>query len=198
VRPLGKKKTQDSEDLQVHIRGENGEIIYKIIVIGDPAIGKTSLIRKFVKDQFEIDYIPTVGVNISKQPVELTINGRDLHINLMIWDLAGQPQFHLLHKVYYNGANGIILAFDLTRSYTFMNVKNWFGEIVKYGLSDKPIVLVGNKADLPEKRVVSEAHIEHMKEQLGIQAYLETSAKEGENVDQLFNDIAQMIYEHHV
>ena len=184
--------------MKVHIRGEDGEIIYKIIIIGDPSIGKTSLIRKFVKDQFEVDYIPTVGVNISKQPVDLTIQGKDLHINLMIWDLAGKPQFHLLHKVYYNGANAVILAFDLTRSYTFMNVKNWFSEVVKYGLSDKPIILVGNKSDLEDKRVVSEAHIEHMKEQLGNPEYLETSAKDGLNVDQLFNDIAQMIYEHHV
>lgn len=174
---------------------EAGEIIYKVIIVGDPAVGKTSLIRKFVKHQFEKDYIPTVGVSISKEPIEMEIGGRKLKINLMLWDLAGQPQFYLLHKVYYNGANGIILSFDLTRTHTYSNLKNWHSELVKDGLSDLPMLLVGNKSDLKDERKISLAHINHMKEQLNIQNYVETSALTGQNVNILFKTIARRIYE---
>jgi small GTP-binding protein len=180
---------------EIYVQDKAGEIIYKVIVIGDPSIGKTSLIRKFVAQQFEGEYLPTVGTQISKQPVDMEIGGKQYRINLLLWDLAGQPQFYMLHKVYYNGANGVILGFDLTRSHTFVNVKNWHAELVKFGLSDVPIILTGNKADLKEERKVTGPHIDHMKEQLGIQEYIETSAKDGENVKKMFETIARLIYE---
>ncbi len=188
--------SKPTEDMKVHVRGDDiTDIIYKVIVVGDPSIGKTSLIRKFVQDQFEVDYIPTVGVNISKQPIEIMVGNKKIKINLMIWDLAGQGQFYMLHKVYYNGANGIILAFDLTRTYTFTNVKNWHAELMKFGLSSKPMMLVGNKADLKKEIKVSDAHIEHMKQQLGIAEYVETSALDGKNVQNMFETIARLIYQ---
>lgn len=174
---------------------EPGDIIYKVIVIGDPAIGKTSLIRKFVKNQFEKDYLPTVGVSISKESIEMKIEGKKVIINLLLWDLAGQPQFYLLHKVYYNGANGVILGFDLTRTHTYSNLKNWHNELVKDGLIDLPMVLVGNKSDLKEERKVGMAHINHMQESLNIPDYVETSAMTGQNVGILFKTIAKRIYE---
>ncbi len=186
--------TEEDEKLYVQKR-EKGEIIYKVIIVGDPAIGKTSLIRKFVEDQFEFDYIPTVGVSISKQPVKLNIGGKDFNINLMLWDLAGQPQFFLLHKVYFKGANGVLLGFDLTRTHTYSNMKNWHKELVKNGLTSLPTVMVGNKVDLKDQRAVSKAHVEHMKEQLSIRDYIETSALTGENVDKLFRTIARRIFE---
>ncbi|MHA1777728.1 MAG: hypothetical protein DRO88_08830 [Promethearchaeia archaeon] len=183
-----------SEDIFVQER-EEGEIIYKIIVVGDPAIGKTSLIRKYVKYQFEKDYIPTVGVSISKQPINLEIEGKEVKINLMLWDLAGQPQFFLLHKVYFNGANGVLLGFDLTRTHTYSNTKEWHKELVKNGLTSLPMVYFGNKSDLKEERKVATPHIQYMQEQLGIPDYVETSALTGENVDNLFETIARRIYE---
>jgi len=187
------KENEDSE--YYYQEREPGEIIYKVIVIGDPAIGKTSLIRKFVKKQFEKDYLPTVGVSISKETIEMEINGRKVTINLLLWDLAGQPQFYLLHKVYYNGANGVILGFDLTRTHTYSNLKNWHKELIKDQLTDLPMVLVGNKSDLKDERKISVAHVEHMKELLNIQDYIETSALTGQNVGTLFKTIARLIYE---
>lgn len=184
-----------TEEPKVHVRGEDGEIVYKVVVLGDPSIGKTSLIRKFVQEQFEVDYIPTVGVNISKQPIYIESGGKKLKINLMLWDMAGQPQFYLLHKVYYNGANAVLLGFDLTRTYTFSNVKNWHSELIKFGLANIPMILVGNKADLKGERTVSDVHIAHLKESLNIPQYFETSAKDGQNVYKLFETIARRIYE---
>ncbi len=182
------------EELYVQTR-DKGDIVYKVIVIGDPSIGKTSLIRKFVKHQFEKDYIPTVGVSISKQPITIKIGGKEVRIDLMLWDLAGQPQFFLLHKVYFNGANGVLLGFDLTRTHTYSNLKSWHAELIKDGLLDLPMVLVGNKADLTEDRKISLAHVDHIKDQLSIPDYIETSALTGKNVDLLFETIARRIYE---
>ncbi|MHA1341322.1 MAG: Rab family GTPase [Promethearchaeota archaeon] len=176
------------ENLEVHVAGESGEIVMKVIVIGDGGVGKTSLLRKYVKKQFEHKYLPTVGVNISKQPIKM----RGKEINLMFWDIAGQPQFYLLHKVYYNGANAAILMFDLTQSHTFFNVKNWYNELVKYDLKDIPIILVGNKCDLKKERKIIEPMAENLMEQLGISVYYETSALTGENVNEVFERIIEM------
>ena len=148
-----------------------------------------------MKISFEFSYIPTVGVAISKQPIELDIYGKKVKINLMLWDLAGQPQFSLLHKVYYNGAQGILLGFDLTRTQTYSNQKKWVAEFKKCGLLDTPIVMFGNKSDLTEERKVSQVHIDHMKEQLEIDDYVETSALNGANVNQLFELIAKRVYD---
>ena len=188
-------ENEEGENEYYYQEREPGEIIYKVIVIGDPAVGKTSLIRKFVKKQFEKDYLPTVGVSISKEVIEMEIEGKKVIINLLLWDLAGQPQFYLLHKVYYNGANGVIIGFDLTRTHTFSNIKNWHKELVKDGLIDLPMVLVGNKSDLKEERKISVAHVDHLKESLNIQDYIETSALNGQNVGNLFKTMARRIYE---
>ncbi len=189
------EEKEKGEEEYFYKEREPGEIIYKVIVIGDPAVGKTSLIRKFVKKQFEKDYLPTVGVSISKEVIEMEIEGKKVIINLLLWDLAGQPQFYLLHKVYYNGANGVILGFDLTRTHTYSNLKNWHKELVKDGLIDLLMLLVGNKSDLKDERKVGMAHIDHMKEFLNITDYIETSALTGQNVGTLFKTIAKRIYE---
>ena len=181
------------DDIKVHVKGESGEVVIKVIVIGDGGVGKTSLLRKYVKNQFEHKYLPTVGVNISKQPMKFkTKSGKEYDVNLMFWDIAGQPQFFLLHKVYYNGANAAILMFDLTQSHTFMNTKNWYKELLKYGLKDIPMVLVGNKSDLKKERKIIQPMAENIMDQLGISVYYETSALTGENVEVVFNKLVEM------
>ncbi|MHA1195657.1 MAG: Rab family GTPase [Promethearchaeota archaeon] len=166
------------------------EAIYKVIVIGDPAVGKTSLLTKFARNKFEEKYLPTVGVNIVKETLELNDN---IKINLLIWDLAGQPQFYMLHRPYFNGADGMMLVFDITRSSTFSNVNNWYNTAVKYGLSGIPRILIGNKIDLEDERKIILPMAEHLSEKLNA-PYFETSALTGENVKNVFHKIGELIY----
>lgn len=166
------------------------EAIYKIIVIGDPSVGKTSLLSKFTEKSFTEEYLPTVGVSILKHVVNIQ---KDISINLMMWDVAGQPQFYMLHKPYFNGADGIILVFDISRSSSFSNVKNWWNTCIKHGLSSIPRVLVGNKIDLKDDRKIVRPHADHLSQELNAQ-YFETSAKTGDNVDTIFRTIAEVVY----
>jgi Ras-related protein Rab-1A len=187
VQILSPKDTEQTISVDTSV--DKGEIVFKVIVIGDGSVGKTTLLRQYVEHQFETEYIPTVGVNILKEQIE--VNGKT--VNLMLWDIAGQPQFYLLHKVYYNGANGVILMFDLTNSPSFTNVNNWYNELIKYGLDVVPIILCGNKSDLKAERKIIEPMAHSKMEQLGIPAYFETSAKEGTNVKEAFNKIIELM-----
>jgi len=164
------------------------EAIYKIIVIGDPAVGKTSLLDNFSSKKFKTQYIPTVGVNIVKEQVELD----DGIVNLMIWDIAGQPQFYMLHRPYFNGADGMMLAFDITRSSTFSNVQNWYNTAQKFGLSSIPRLLIGNKIDLKDERKIIKPMADHLAEKLNC-TYYETSAKTGDNVKLIFQKTAEIV-----
>lgn len=172
---------------------ERTEMIFKIIVIGDPAVGKTSLLTNFCGDKFTYEYIPTVGVNITKEPVTIKDDmGKDITVNLMIWDIAGQPQFYMLHRPYFNGADGILLVYDVTRSSSFSNINNWFSTSVRYGLSSIPRLLIGNKIDLDEERKIILPMAEHLSEKINA-AFFETSAITGENVKLIFQKIAAII-----
>ena len=132
-------------------------------------------------------------VNIVKEQLEIASNNGNILVNLMLWDVAGQPQFYMLHKPYFNGADGMILVFDITRSSTFSNVKNWYNTAVKYGLSGIPRILIGNKIDLKDERKIVQPHADHLSDELNAQ-YFETSALTGVNVKSIFEDIATKVY----
>jgi len=166
----------------------------KIIIIGDPKVGKTSLILKYVKNQIDSEYLPTVGSRISKEPVKLLLGKEIINVSLLIWDIAGQKQFKILRKVYYNGAKGVILVFDLTNPQTLANLPDWHTEAVGFGLGNVPMVLVGNKDDLADERAVSEEDVNQVKESTGIANYFETSALTGTRVTEMFYSIAEQIF----
>lgn len=171
---------------------ERKEMIFKIIVIGDPAVGKTSLLTNFCGEKFNYEYVPTVGVNITKEPVTIKDDmGRDITANLMIWDIAGQPQFYMLHRPYFNGADGMMLIYDITRSSSFSNINNWFSTAVKYGLSGVPRILIGNKIDLKDERKIILPMADHLSEKINA-PFFETSALTGENVKSIFQKIAEL------
>ena len=186
----------DNKEVNTVIRDygfdDEGEHVFKICVVGEPAVGKTSLIRKFVKDQFETKHIKTIGVDISKQPVKLE---GGVNVNLLFWDIAGQIQFHLLHKVYLQGVMGVIIAFDLTRPKTLVNVESWYTILKNYVAHKVPIILAGNKADLDNERQVGMPSIKQQQDKLGINTYVETSALDGRNISKLFQNIAKMVYD---
>ncbi len=184
-----------TEEREKLIFTSRDELVYKIIVIGDPAVGKTSLLNNFLSKRFEEKYIPTVGVNILKE--QLTVSddkGSDVMVNLMFWDIAGQPQFYMLHRPYFNGADGMILAYDITRSSSFSNVNNWYNSAVRYGLSGIPRILVGNKIDLKDERKIIHPMADHLSEKLSA-PFFETSALTGEGVKTIFQKIADLTYQ---
>ena len=182
---------QKSRGIGLRVGKVENDRIYKIIVVGDPHVGKTELLTRFASDKFDEKYLPTVGVSIFKTAIEL--RKFKVTVNLMFWSIAGQPQFYMLHRPYFNGADGMLLVFDTTRSSTFSNINNWYSSAVKYGLSGIPRILVGNKIDLKDERKIILPMAEHLSEKLNA-PYFETSALTGENIKDVFQKIAELIY----
>jgi len=166
------------------------DVVYKVIVIGDPMVGKSSLLAKYATTKFDDVYLPTIGANITKQLVE--VDGGV--ISLLLWDIAGQKDFYEIYKSYFNGANGIIIVYDITRSATFEHIENWYQECLNNGIAHAPIIVVGNKIDVLDKRAVTVESAMEKADMLNAQ-YFESSAKTGENVKNIFESSALSVYE---
>ena len=164
-----------------------GDYSTKLILIGDFQVGKTSLIKRFVENSFQEDYISTIGVEISKKTIDLS---SETKIQFIIWDIGGQiEQMAPYRKRFYSGANSAIIAIDRTRPNHQERVHFWYNEI-KSAISAKiPIVVVGNKSDLVDEIVVSEYDIKNVADKYGFR-YILTSAKTGDNVNDSFLYIA--------
>ncbi len=159
---------------------------FKLIVLGDPSVGKTTLINRFVTNKFYSEYKPTLGISITNQ--EYYLQGfEDNILNFMIWDLAGQKFFQRVRKAYYRGANAAFVGYDVTNRKTFESVGGWVKDI-RGVLPDVPVILLGNKIDLKESRVVSTEEGSALATDLRC-SFMESSAKSGENVRDVFNMI---------
>ncbi|MFQ5979630.1 MAG: GTP-binding protein [Candidatus Heimdallarchaeota archaeon] len=189
--------------------GLNSECpIYKIALLGDGAVGKTSLRHRFMRNGFDDGYSMTIGADFATKTLE--VDGKQ--IKFQIWDLAGQPQFSSIRPIYYRGSVGALLVYDISVPKSFHNALNWVTELWKNnGKGPVPFVLLGNKFDLRNKfpDAISSDQGKSLAEQLSEKTleegfeipYLETSAKTGRNVTQAFsllganvsNFIAQLI-----
>lgn len=169
-----------------------GEYSMKLIVCGDYAVGKTSLIRRLVDDAFKDNYIATLGVDITKKTIKIDDN---FIVNFLLWDVSGQiKQMAPYRKRFYTGANALFIVFDKTRKESFQNIGTWLQDISSE-LSEKiPKILVANKNDLIESFEVSTDEIRNYAEELKIE-FIETSAKTGENVLEAFKYIGMKIVE---
>ena len=157
---------------------------YKIILVGDSGVGKTSILKKFINNEFNEDIKCTINIDFFSKSIKIDKN---LYTNLKIYDTAGQEKYRALIKKYYQGTDGIILVFDLTNENSFNKLKSWINE-VSDNTEKAQIILVGNKADLIERKIDEET-AENFAKQRDIK-YIETSAKEGTNILLLFEELA--------
>ncbi|NVM29777.1 MAG: GTP-binding protein [Candidatus Helarchaeota archaeon] len=162
-----------------------GSFKLKMLLLGDAAVGKTSMIKQYIKGSFAKDYKMTIGTDIFTKDV-IT----DEHtITLSIWDIAGQERFKFFRQSFYRGASGAMVVFDLTRYPTFNpNVVNWLKEL--WGFTGRiPVILIGNKVDLADLRNVRENDVQTFADKIPCK-YIETSAKTGIHIDESFKELA--------
>jgi Ras-related protein Rab-1A len=164
------------------------DVILKILVLGDSAVGKTSLSLQYVENYFPESYISTVGVEYKNKPVKLN----NTNILLQIWDTCGQERYKSLSKTFMKGADGILFVYDISNKQTFDHIKDWIMESQNSNNEFKKII-VGNKIDLPpERRKVSQEVLTKYSNDKKIQG-IETSAKSGENVEKAFLMLTKLI-----
>ena len=163
----------------------------KVLLTGAAAVGKTSLVQRFIKNRFAANYKLTVGVDILTKDVEFK---QGEVATLSIWDIGGQQRFEFIRSTFYKGAAGALLVFDLTREQTYIEVRKWLTEIRQFAGQDIPFVLIGNKYDLLEDvgEVIDRDEARALAESEG-SIYIETSAKTGINVDEAFTELTRRI-----
>ena len=160
---------------------------FRMINLGDPGVGKTSLVSKFVNDVFNEDPSSTISIDFWQKDFSLP-NGDN--VKLTIWDTAGQEKFGPVRAPYYRGALGVILAYDITNPSSFESTKNWVNEIRLHADPNSCIVLVGNKCDCESQRQVSEQAAVEYATSIGA-SHFTASARIGHNVHEIFEDITK-------
>jgi len=171
------KGIQDKQELK--------KIKLKLLLLGDAGVGKTSILNKYLKNKFEENYITTLGIESSNK----TIKTNKFEIVLQIWDTAGQERFQSISKSYYNGSNGVIFVYDVTKKQSFEGLKSWINTTELYGVCEK--IICGNKIDKKKREVsLSELKAFGSRKQLEV---IEVSAKEGTNIDKVFRRLVDII-----
>lgn len=161
---------------------------FKLVLLGESAVGKSSLVLRFVKGQFHEYQESTIGAAFLTQTVCLD----DTTVKFEIWDTAGQERYHSLAPMYYRGAQAAIVVYDITNTDTFERAKNWVRELQRQARSDIVIALAGNKSDLGTRRMVEYEEANNYAEENSL-LFMETSAKNANNVNEIFLAIARKL-----
>ena len=169
------------------------EVRFKITVIGDGQVGKTSLIKKFTKGLFNKDYVKTIGAQFSIYDKE--INGEC--IRLLFWDIAGQDDFNFLRPYFYRDSIAAIIVFSLEENElgrdSFNHIPNWYEDVIQF-CGDIPIVMFANKVDLIDEDLLENSRIQELVDKYNFLGYYITSAKTGHGVIDAFNTIIKTLY----
>jgi len=164
------------------------DFLIKLLLIGDSGVGKSCLLLRFSDDSFTPSFITTIGIDFKIRTIDL--EGKK--IKLQIWDTAGQERFRTITTAYYRGAMGILLVYDVTDEKSFANMGNWIRNIEQHASENVNKILIGNKCDLVDKRVVDSVRGKALADEYRIK-FLETSAKNSINVDEAFISLARDI-----
>jgi Ras-related protein Rab-11A len=168
------------------------EFVFKIVVLGDAAVGKTSLINQYIEHSFQEDYKPTLGANIIRKDVY--VDKINANVRIIMWDLAGQEKYNVIRSMYFQGCVGALLVYDITRRATFETINSkWLRDFNKYVKKEGTYILIGNKTDLSEQRVVSTEEGNSFGREINASDFIETSAKYGENVEKSFENLVHNI-----
>jgi len=166
--------------------------LYKVLVLGDSGVGKTSLANQYVKGQFSSQFRATIGADFMTKEVQLD----ERRVTLQIWDTAGQERFMSLGSAFYRGSDCCVLVYDITNSQTFENLESWRNGFLQEGMPKDPetfpFVLLGNKADKANERKVPQSKAEEWCKAHGGIQYFETSAAQNSNVEEAFRNIAKI------
>lgn len=162
--------------------------VLKVCVVGDGGVGKTSVVMRYCDGVFRENYIMTIGSNFAVK--SLPLPELETYVKLQLWDIAGQAHFSFVRPPFYRGASAIVYVYDITRRESFSDIPSWKTEIERV-VTGKPFILLANKTDLSDERVVSKKEGENMAEQIGAMYYFETSAKEYTNIDEPFLFLAK-------
>ena len=175
-----------------------GTMMFKLVLIGDGNVGKTSVRRKYLGKGFISSHIATIGVDFAQKYVTVD----DTTCRLVIWDLAGQTGFERVRKHYYQGCSALILVYDVTSRESFDNATRWLAEVFKYAGEIQPTAILANKSDLRTSDNAEEfvqpaegkAFAKLFTEKLGVPSvFFETSAKNGENIQETFSDLTSLM-----
>jgi len=161
--------------------------LFKLLIIGDSGVGKSSLLLRFADNVFSGTYITTIGVDFKIRTID--VNGE--RVKLQIWDTAGQERFRTITSTYYRGTHGVLVVYDVSSGESFANVQRWLHEIDQ-NCDVVNRILVGNKDDDPDRKVVLTADAQRFAEKMQIQLF-ETSAKDNKNVEEMFLAITNLV-----
>ncbi|XP_004521051.1 ras-related protein Rab-21 [Ceratitis capitata] len=166
---------------------------FKVVLLGEGCVGKTSIVLRYVEDKFNPQHISTLQASFLTKKLTLE-DGSRAHLN--IWDTAGQERFHALGPIYYRGSHGAILVYDITDEDSFQKVKNWVKELKRMLGAEIVITIVGNKTDLEAQRTVEQNVAIEYADSVGAH-YFETSAKANEGIEELFTALTQLMMQRH-
>jgi small GTP-binding protein len=159
------------------------DYMFKLLIVGESGAGKTCMLLRFADDMFEEDFVSTIGVDFKVK--EIMLNGK--RVKLQIWDSAGQERFRNITSSYYRGCAGIIIVYDVTRQDSFEKVTDWIQEVRRF--VSVPLMIVGNKCDLVDKRQVATEAGKELAERQGL-IFMETSAKANTNIEAAFHELS--------
>ena len=186
-----------SKEYKIEVQNQDpgdSDLNFKIIIIGDSSVGKSCLALKATKGTFDSLYTPTVGFEFLTFFVKI----EDSNIKLQIWDTCGQEVYRSLIGSFYRNSSLAIIVYSIDNLNSFNNIETWLNELKTKGNPDITIFLVGNKADLEDKREITKEMANDTCDSHNIKFFLETSAKTGFNVKNIFIEAAKVLYEQHI